>query len=374
MHCEDLAVAAAADHNRTSSSPSSSNDATTTVTLAMLTHIRNVAPRLLHQLQTNVARQRGGFELVWAAHDQWPLLPGRDLATDRLRISVLDSSFNPPTLAHLALANSPRPRRPASDGSDRDYDAKLLLLSVKNVDKTLKPGDATYVERLEMMGLLARDVRTQHQLEDGMANVAIGIIDAPTFVGKSEIITELLSTQLLPSIAAPTRPFTPPRVQLTFIVGMDTLERLFSPRYYPPPADRPGVTSDKVMMEVLSHMLAPEGDDSFIVCANRAAALSAGTPSTQPNLDPILKLTSQRGWTPAAGEDCTPDTSTSAVLEEPKIQFIDIGERESQLSSTAVRRSRETGGHWRDLVTKRVASFIEMDKLYQSRLGPDPAI
>lgn len=118
-----------------------------------------------------------------------------------LRISILDSSFNPPTRAHLALAQSKppkrifvpgterqsnvssttvKPRRPSAGSGDAvvtqerkpeynedDYDARLLLLSVRNVDKTLKPGDATFVQRVEMMSQLAcAGVGAERKIED----------------------------------------------------------------------------------------------------------------------------------------------------------------------------------------------------------------
>ena len=106
---------------------------------------------------------------------------------------MLDSSFNPPTRAHLALAQSKPPSRlkPTVTGtsgvpapfidirrfrgtetaidrdegkvnkngdSDEDYDARLLLLSIRNADKILKTSDASYSQRLEMMYLLAHEV------------------------------------------------------------------------------------------------------------------------------------------------------------------------------------------------------------------------
>ena len=76
--------------------------------------------------------------------------------TRTLHISVLDASFNPPTLAHLALANSLPPQ--TSPGYPPDFDARLLLLSVRNADKQLKPTDATYEQRIEMLVLLAHDL------------------------------------------------------------------------------------------------------------------------------------------------------------------------------------------------------------------------
>jgi hypothetical protein len=68
-------------------------------------------------------------------------------------ISILDSSFNPPTKAHKSLAFSQ-----IKGKEHEDYESHMLLLSVTNADKKLKPGDATYAQRLEMMCLLANQL------------------------------------------------------------------------------------------------------------------------------------------------------------------------------------------------------------------------
>jgi nicotinamide-nucleotide adenylyltransferase len=166
------------------------------------------------------------------------------------------------------LANSPRPSHrdddeqnseTRRDASSCGYDAKLFLLSVKNADKSLKAGDATYQQRLEMMLLLSKDVMgstdtdaSRSLPEHEAANVAIAIIDKPTFVGKSRALLDFLQRRL--TIPLP--------IQLTFLVGLDTLERLFSLRYY---------TSETDMMASLRQFLsaAPQGDNSRIVCAKR---------------------------------------------------------------------------------------------------------
>src|SRR5277367_460709 len=65
---------------------------------------------------------------------------------------VLDSSFNPPTLAHLRIATSalsqdhgPAPKR------------LLLLLATQNADKAPKP--ASFEQRLVLMTIFANDLR-----------------------------------------------------------------------------------------------------------------------------------------------------------------------------------------------------------------------
>ena len=127
-------------------------------------------------------QQKTNVEFIYMSNPSWPISGGMTAgslqkAQRPIKISVLDSSFNPPTKAHLALASSPPPRskqntllspqwaeRGQDEGSffkdiitganstdlrEREtYDAHMLLLSVTNADKKLKHGDATYLQRL----------------------------------------------------------------------------------------------------------------------------------------------------------------------------------------------------------------------------------
>ena len=131
---------------------------------------------------------------------------------------MLDSSFNPPTKAHLALALSTSQAKESitTDGNGGD-DARLLLLSVRNADKALKAGDATHVQRLDMMVLLAKEIESRssqsstpgksqmmmegedgntHEDVDEGANVAVAIIDEPTFVRKSAVLRDFLNARI----------------------------------------------------------------------------------------------------------------------------------------------------------------------------------
>lgn len=359
----------------------------------MLAHVRQTAPGLISRIQSGLSKLP--VELIWAAHTQWPLspshIPADSPATSArrhqspIRISVLDSSFNPPTLAHLALVNSPRPSY-TTEPIGTDYDAKLLLLSVKNADKVLKPGDATYLQRLQMMGLLAHDVSCQ----DG--NVAIAITDEPTFVGKSKVLQEYLRTRLRLLFTEDAQGASL-HAQLSFIVGLDTLERLFSPKYYPPP---PGssATPEETMVAALSRMLSPQsdgGDDSLIVCARRTATLPCDGRQQQ-NSALELELGEKEGWmkqglaASALGHASLdlgseqpapprPVQESHSVPKDERVVLIDIGDRASKFSSTAVRNARNRigtvgsdigGGPWRDWVTASVATFVEEEELYIS--------
>lgn len=156
-----------------------------------------------------VQQQIVSVALVYTSHRRWPLLPANSLPKSPLRISVLDSSFNPPTLAHLALANAPNPCSPTPD-----YEASLLLLSVRNADKLLQEGDATFSQRIEMMCLLA--TRVHHSRHSSPPNVAIGLVNEPTFIAKSSALHKALGDRLAELTSGPSHSIS---TQLTFLMG-----------------------------------------------------------------------------------------------------------------------------------------------------------
>ena len=147
--------------------------------------------------------------LVYTSHERWPLSPTHSLPKSPVRISVLDSSFNPPTLAHLALANAPNPFSPASD-----YDAKLLLLSIRNADKLLQEGDATLSQRVEMMSLLATMIH--HDSPSSPPNIAVGLVNEPTFIAKSSALHTFLGGRLAELTSSQPHSVS---TQLTFLMG-----------------------------------------------------------------------------------------------------------------------------------------------------------
>jgi nicotinamide-nucleotide adenylyltransferase len=298
--------------------------------------VRKIAPRLLQRLLDSSSYPP--VELVYASHPDWPLgFSKTRTPRTSCRISVLDSSFNPPTLAHLALANSHLPlewTEGANAGSQEsiDYDAKLLLLSVKNADKVLKPGDASYLQRLEMMSLLAQRITT--------TNVAIAITNEPTFVQKSEALLAFLKQKI---VSPPTQ--TQPTIELTFIVGSDTLDRLFSPRYYP---------SETNMRASLQKFLSstPDGDNSRIVSASRN----------------FMPITSQ-----STMETQKASALAKHYLDLGRIAIVGIGEELSTYSSSAVRSTiardgltpgDETRPLWHKFVTTEIAKYIVEEQLY----------
>lgn len=197
----------------------------------------------LSALIDRVQKGQSTVELAYMSQSQWPLppYPTRNLQRS-LKVSILDSSFNPPTLAHLVLAHTPFPAgSPGSHPSeDNDYDARVLLLSVRNADKVLKSGDATLAQRLEMMILLAKEIERSFG-DPPAANIAVAIIDEPTFIAKSSVLcASLRERQLLldPNPLAELEPSQfmerdmitqPLKIQPNFLMGTDTLERLVAP-------------------------------------------------------------------------------------------------------------------------------------------------
>lgn len=312
----------------------------------------HIALQLLQKVQHGISP----IELVYTAHEHWPFRPGQPIHTcPTLRISVLDSSFNPPTLAHLALVNSSPPSSSpqcfaATSASAESYDARILLLSVRNADKVLTSGDATFVQRLEMMRLLSHDVRSTDTAESGSessqisGNVAIGIIDEPTFVGKSTVLLRFLRTRLAAVVESSHSPssisvgrdasYLFPSPKLTFLLGVDTLARLFSPKYYP---------SEQAMIQMLRTFLSPDQEDGRIVCAYRRSASADKTLQ-----DKALEIAHE-------------------FITSGRIAFIDIGTEEQTYSSSEARAKVAAGdGTWERLVTNAIANYIINQGIYSS--------
>lgn len=146
---------------------------------------------------------------------------------------MLDSSFNPPTRAHLRMATSAirelRYKRSQSPGTLR----LLLLLSVNNADKGAKP--AAFDERLAMMWAFARDVQRSLQEDSGggqasseveALSVDLGLSTVPYFHEKSAALAEGGFYKGEPDMGGRAE------TEQVFLVGYDTLIRIFNPKYY----------------------------------------------------------------------------------------------------------------------------------------------
>ncbi|KAI5827453.1 Nucleotidylyl transferase [Schizophyllum commune Tattone D] len=253
---------------------------------------------------------KGDIEVIWTPSTPWPSRPLRNL-------SILDSSFNPPTRAHVALADltlSP------VDG-DEARDPLLLLLAVQNADKPPPDPsrDASYAQRLQMMIILAQQLGPR---------AAVAVIIEPTFVGKARALRRWLGVQDMGTEAP----------KLSFLVGYDTLQRILAPKYY---------GSADVMRAAL-HRFFDEDGARLVVARRDAAAYPAfdGVEDMPTLLEEFREGIEKRDF--EEGEE-----GVSA-------------ERLTMISSSAVRKavSREDPS-WLELVPRSIAQYIRENGLYK---------
>jgi len=131
---------------------------------------------------------------------------------------ILDSSFNPPTLAHLRIATSALLNDSLKSPSPKRL---LLLLAIQNADKAPKP--ATFEQRLAMMEVFASDILSSipADTENGeKIGIDIGVTKLPYFIDKAAAIDD--STVY------------PGDIQQVHMTGFDTLIRILDPKYYGP--------------------------------------------------------------------------------------------------------------------------------------------
>jgi len=148
---------------------------------------------------------------------------------------VLDSSFNPPTIAHLRMATSAihdtHRFQPQTEPSTLRL---LLLLSINNADKAPKP--AAFDQRLAMMWAFARDIQQAQQTTDTRTgselSIDVALSTRPYFHEKSAAIDEspFYKGQQKQEEDATT-------MEHTILAGYDTLIRIFNPKYYGPPSE-----------------------------------------------------------------------------------------------------------------------------------------
>lgn len=140
---------------------------------------------------------------------------------------VLDSSFNPPTLAHLRIAISALVHDKHANSSPTKR--LLLLLATQNADKAPKP--ANFEQRLAMMALFADElVQRMRSLDEEKGGIGgqvvvvdVGVTKSPLYLDKASVMDQ---SGQYGEIGG-----GPEQVHLT---GFDSLIRLLDPKYYPP--------------------------------------------------------------------------------------------------------------------------------------------
>lgn len=206
-------------------------------------------------------------------------------------IGVLDASFNPLTLAHEALVHHAQ--------NAFNFDEIVLLLAKTNVDKALFGADLG--QRLAMMVNYAN---CDTQLGTCLS---IAACSHARFIDKAHAL----------------RAHIPPDTQIYFLVGHDTLIRIFDPRYYT------DMSAELKVLFSLCHIVSANRENSSREVFHRFMA----------------------------HPECAPFANRVHPLQLPP-SF-------GNISSTEVRKRIRSGDSITDLVPESIAQFIETFDLYK---------
>ncbi len=279
---------------------------------------------------------------------------------------VLDSSFNPPTIAHMRMARS------ALAAVERRR--LLLLLSVNNADKAPKP--AAFAQRLAMMLAFARDLQAglvaddggeeredkhehkhEQDAEGGLA-IDLGLTTRPYFHDKSAAIAA--SGFYKPSREAEggyddgqQQQQQPEQV---FLAGYDTLVRIFNPKYYKAPAsgEDGGGSSQAAPTPPMQTALTPFFDSARLRVTMRADDEWGGRDEQAAYVDSLL-----HGDTLEAAGGRREWASRIALVEGAKAS--------DKIVSSTMARTAARDQDWAELktlVSPGVAEWIETQGLY----------
>jgi nicotinamide-nucleotide adenylyltransferase len=163
------------------------------------------------------------FRILQTVHPSNPSKPLPPIPTPNdipKTLFILDSSFNPPSIAHRTLAQSALAK--ANSSHYATPRRMLLLFSTMNADKA--PSAAAFDQRLTLMTVFATDLL--HSLNDKPDDYTIPVIDigvttAPYYTDKSA------------AIGAESSDFYATEVKHIHLVGFDTVTRFFAAKYYP---------------------------------------------------------------------------------------------------------------------------------------------
>lgn len=259
---------------------------------------------------------KADFRIVYSSSTTFPLA-----SSNTSRIVILDSSFNPPHLAHSTLAKEALEFSYNGEVTPKLELLLLLLLSVVNADK-LYPQPAQFDQRLEMMYMMAKYLEDKWNVQ-----VSIGVTKHARFVDKSVAIIRYLQQYFAQDYHS---------MKLTFAVGFDTLERILNPKYYLP---------DK-LLDLLSEFM--RTTDLF--CLTRAENVE----SYNQQMEYLRNL--RHGKIPEVPEAFMNNVHVMSVREDRD----QIG----LISSTAVRKAIVSGKGDHVPVIPEVRAFIENQKIY----------
>ncbi|EMF08369.1 uncharacterized protein SEPMUDRAFT_166832 [Sphaerulina musiva SO2202] len=261
---------------------------------------------------------------------------------------ILDSSFNPPSIAHAALAQSAflddcnSSSQQQHQKKEHEFPHRLLLLfAVTNADKIAAP--ASFEHRLAMMTCFARDLQDffcefHHQ---PMA-IDIGVTKYPFYTDKSRAIESEQGQKFYP---------THPRH--IHLLGYDTLTRIFTAKYY---------IQQQQQFDPPFAALQPYFDKGYELRVTlRPDSTSSSSSSSVEKEDQktsfLQTLTDPRGEMQKNG---------AQALWARQIEFVSPQDAEMGVSSTRIREAVGKG-EWevvRELCTPRVARWVEREGLY----------
>ncbi|RBR13237.1 hypothetical protein FVER53590_09708 [Fusarium verticillioides] len=223
---------------------------------------------------------------------------------------ILDSSFNPPTLAHASMARSAL----RLEGEKR----LMLLLSVNNADKAPKP--ASFPIRLSMMETMGREL-----LDEGV-EIDVAVTTMPFFHDKAKAISEsgFYATQ---GGGQPTQ---------TFLAGFDTIVRIFNPKYY---------------NEGIQNALGPFFEKCKVKVTTRPDETWGG-------------VDEQRAW---LTKERVRDVGGDEAWVD-RVEMVEGRQGDGDVSSSRVREIVKSGeGSLDGLVGEEVGGWIEREALYRDR-------
>ena len=208
------------------------------------------------------------------------------IAAPHQRLGVFDSSFNPPQNAHVEMMRLAQEKF--------NLNEVLLLLAKANVDK--EEFDATTEQRLLMMLCIAEEHPAY----------SVAVVSHARFVDKAAALRERY----------------PEGTEIFFVLGYDTLVRLFDPKYY---ADMPAE------LERLFNM-------AQFIATNRKE----------------YDIEEMQQW--LARDETQPFAH--------RIHLLPLDDFHASLSSTEVRRRIAANEPYEHLVPSKVAEFIRRMGLY----------
>lgn len=297
---------------------------------------------------------------------------------------ILDSSFNPPSIAHAALAqsaflddcnssssSSSQPSQPSQQQQKKEYEFPhrlLLLFAVTNADKIAAP--ASFEHRLAMMTCFARDLQDffaslrekgqeqeqeqqkedeqQHKDDHHPMAIDIGVTKYPFYTDKSRAIESEQGQKFYP---------THPRH--IHLLGYDTLTRIFTAKYY---------IQQQQKFDPPFAALQPYFDKGYELRVTLRPDSTSSSSSAGPSSSSVDNVEDQKtsflsNLTNPQGEMQKNGAQANWARQ---IEFVSPQHAEMGVSSTRIREAVGKG-EWevvRELCTPRVARWVEREGLY----------